>query len=144
MYVSTRNKGHDSQLNVSPYRGRRKVARVLPDNGAKANAENIWGETPLHLVSRGEYNSTGDGVGIAKLLLEHGANVRTQNKDHITPLHYTFHYRRHKVARVLLDFAARSYTKNDGGPTPSQLGLEGEYYSQQHSLGVTHFHQSTS
>jgi ankyrin repeat protein len=53
---------------------------VLCDHGANANTENDLGETPLHMVSRGKYDSQGQGVSTARLLLERGVDVNARDK----------------------------------------------------------------
>ncbi len=142
VYVNARNMDHESPLHLASYTGRREVARVLLEHGAKANAENICAETPLHIVSGARCDTEGDYFGVAKLLLKHGANVRARNKDHETPLALAFHTDNpgHEITRMLLDYAARSYVNNDRGETPSQLGLEGEYYSKNIVSVIHTFH----
>jgi ankyrin repeat protein len=77
---------------------------MLLDYGAKADAENDQGETPLHLVSRGKYDSQEDGVSIVRLLLERGVDVNARKKNKATPLHSVAFRGRIKVAEVLLFF----------------------------------------
>jgi ankyrin repeat protein len=60
-----------------PY-GRLEIARVLLDHGAKASLENDRAQTPLHFVSQGNYWFQDDGPGVAKLLLERGADMHAQ------------------------------------------------------------------
>ncbi|KAN0130577.1 hypothetical protein V8E53_011663 [Lactarius tabidus] len=67
-------------LHSACYSGRLEMVREALDHGAESNAENIRGETPLHLVSRGQYESRGSGVGVLQLLLGRGANVNAQDK----------------------------------------------------------------
>ncbi len=61
------------------------MACVLLDHGAKANAMNNRGETPLHQVSQGEYESQADGVRVAQLLLDCGVHMNVQDKNRVTP-----------------------------------------------------------
>jgi ankyrin repeat protein len=86
--------------------GRLEMARELLDNGVNANVENIRGETPLHLVSRGQYDTQDRGVGVVQLLLERGANVDAQDKSHITPLHLASYYGKLEIVRLLLHHGA--------------------------------------
>jgi ankyrin repeat protein len=66
--------------------------------------ESDLGETPLHLVSRGEYDSQERGVHIAQLLLEHGADINPKEKDLTTPLHLARSFGRLEIAGVLLNY----------------------------------------
>ena len=47
---------------------------------------NPQGETALHVVSRGRYDSQ-DGARVAQLLLEHGVDVNAIDKVYDSPLH---------------------------------------------------------
>jgi ankyrin repeat protein len=47
-------------------------------------AQNKDGETPLHLASLSGH------VEVARMLIEHGADVAAQNKDLETPLHLAY------------------------------------------------------
>jgi ankyrin repeat protein len=62
------------------------------------------GDTPLHDVSQGEYDSEDAGVGVARLLLEHGADVNAKNKSGKTPLNLAS--QRPKVAQLLAEHLA--------------------------------------
>ena len=101
------------------------MARELLNNGANANVENIQGETPLHLVSRGQYSTQERGVSVVQLLIERGSNVDTQDKSHLTPLHLASYYGKLEIVRVLLHHGARVYTKGNLGQTSLHLALDG-------------------
>ena len=120
-----------TRLHWACYFGRLEIARELLDNGANANVENIRGETPLHLVSRGQY----DSVGVVQLLLERGANVDAQDKTHITPLHLASYYGKLEIVRVLLDHGAKVNAESELGQTPLRFVLEGNR-SCRDGLGV--------
>ena len=100
------------------------MARELLDHGENPNTENIRGETPLHLVSRGQ-NSHEGVVDVLRLLLERGANVNAQDMLDMTPLHLASYYGRLEIVRALLHQGARVDVKDDRGQTPLHLVLEG-------------------
>jgi ankyrin repeat protein len=84
----------------------------------------------LHLVSRGEYNSPDDGVRVAELLVERGADVNAQDKVGWTPLHSASNNGMHGIAQVLLRHSAKVNVENYLGETPLHLVQEGKYDSQ--------------
>ncbi|KAN0142110.1 hypothetical protein V8E53_000572 [Lactarius tabidus] len=77
------------------------------------------------LVSQGNYWFQDDGLGVAKLLLERGADMHAQDEDDATPLHLACYRGRFDVARVLLGYEAKARTENDedGAPSPSQVSI---------------------
>ena len=70
---------NETPLPLASYFGTVKMVPVLLNAGVNANAENTQGQTPLHLVSQYPYHSRADGVGVAQLLLEHGADARQKD-----------------------------------------------------------------
>ena len=56
------------------------AAEILIDNGAKVDARNVYGDTPLHLAA-GENH-----MAVAELLINRGARVNVRNKLGATPL----------------------------------------------------------
>ena len=113
------------------------MVQVLLEYEADVNARSTLGETPLHFAY---HYSTRPNVGpsmpkIARLLLEHGANVNalmhyhsTSLLDHrSTALHFAARDGMVEVVRVLLEHGADVGVKNDDGKTAFQLarGEEG-------------------
>ena len=120
-YAYAQNTDLINHLHWSCYFGRLEMARELLDHGENPNAENIRGETPLHLVSRGQNSQE----GVVQLLLERGANINTQDMCDMTPLHLASYYGRLEIVRVLLRHGARIDVKDNRGQTPLHLVLEG-------------------
>jgi ankyrin repeat protein len=57
-------------------------------------------------VSYGKYRSQQDGVRVAQLLLDRGADVNTRRKDHQTPLHVASYFGNVEIVRLLLEHGA--------------------------------------
>lgn len=124
------NIDHFGPLHTASYFGMLEIVRLLLDHGANADAKNRQGKNSLDLVSRGKYGSEEDGVRIAQLLLERGADVNAPDKDHWTPLHSASYFGRPEILRVFLDHGATANVENDDGETPLNLVSRGEYPSQ--------------
>ncbi|KAH9016187.1 ankyrin repeat-containing domain protein [Lactarius pseudohatsudake] len=60
-------------------------------------------------------------VRLAWRLLERGADVNAQTKDHETPLHLASRLRLHEMARFLLKHGADVNAKNCEGKSPLEL-----------------------
>ena len=133
--VNVLDKVHDSPIHSASYYGKLEITRVLLDHGAKANAENDRGETPLHQVSQGEYESQVDGVRIAQLLLDRGVDVNAQDKNGATPLHLASWCGKLEVARLLLERAALQISSVR---TLLHVGVEGEYDPKNIIVVITH------
>jgi ankyrin repeat protein len=115
----------NTDLHSACYFGKLEMAREALYRGARSNAENIRGETPLHLVSRGQYESQGGGVGIVQLLIGHGANVDARDKGRMTPLHSACYYGKLQIVRALLSHGASVNMMGVLGQTALHLVLEG-------------------
>jgi ankyrin repeat protein len=108
-------------LHLASYLGRVQMVLVLLNAGANTRAKDVQGRTPLHQVSQGLYYSQGDGVGVARLLLEHGADINVQDKKLATPSDLASRYRRKKIASLFLHYAN---AKIDQGLIRDQIGLD--------------------
>ena len=101
------------------------------------NARDAEGNTPLHCVSEGD-DLGGDNIArsdIARLLLEHGANVNAQENTHSTPLHLAAQYGRVEVLHVLLEHVAIPGTVDDESKSAFH-----EYVNVQDEDGNTPLH----
>ena len=73
--------------------------------------------TPLHLASKcGK-------MEVARMLLNHGADVTAQNKDGETPLHLASQEGQEEVARMLIEHGANVAAQDKGGWNPLHLVL---------------------
>ena len=94
------------------------------------------GEKPLHQVSYGEYRSEEDGVRVAQLLLERGADVNTRRKDCWTPLHMASRFGKFDIAKILIDHSAEVDAVDDFGKTPLHDLSQGIYESQEDGVRI--------
>ena len=120
----------ETPLHFACFRGKPEIARLLLDHGAQVNARNYQGEIPLHLVSRGEYNSPDDGIRIAELLLERGTDMNDQDVFEWTPLHSASNNGRHEIIQFLLCHGAKVNLENCLGETLLHLIQQGRSDSQ--------------
>jgi ankyrin repeat protein len=135
--VHAKDNDNDTPLHSAALSGTLEIARVLLDQGANPSVENDLGSTPLHEVSQGTYNSQEHGVGIVRLLLEHGADVNAREKNLFTPLHSAAFKGRLEIAQLLLDHGANAKAENDDRETALHVVSRGEYDSQDHGVGTS-------
>ena len=93
-----------------------KVALILLDHGADANAEDIHGWTPLHLLSASQIRDD-EALDLVRPLLEHGAESNKRNNDGQTPLQLAMMAGQFQLARILLDHGADVSTEDEHGRT---------------------------
>jgi ankyrin repeat protein len=134
--VNARRKDSWTSLHWAAFKGRVEVARVLLDHGANATLETANGETALHIVSRGEYDSEEHGIGIARLLLGRGLDVNAREKNGRTSLHYAAFKGRVEVAQFLLDHGANATLETDEGESALHMVSRGEYDSQEQGVST--------
>jgi cytohesin len=123
-------------LHLAAYFGQVTVAEELLEHVAKVNVTDIWGHTPLHQVTlgMGNYNYRSSSmkpwqmkehprrvIGLAKCLLESGADVNVQNEEHEIPLHIASCLRLHEMVQLLLEHSADVSVMNSEGKTLLQL-----------------------
>ena len=127
MDPNVQQKDWETPLHFACFQGKPEIARLLLDHGAQVNAKNYQGEIPLHLVSRGEYDSPDEGVRVAKLLLEHGTDMNARDEFGWTPLHSASYNGRHEISQFLLLRGAKVKLENCLGETALHLVREGRY-----------------
>jgi hypothetical protein len=108
-----------NSLHAAAFSGNYEVVKVLIEyDPAYVNAMNRIGLTPLLRASRSPYSKGGD---VLRLLLEHGADIHSQNHIGWTPLHVASFYGALEVVRLLLEHGADVGAKDKKGKTALQV-----------------------
>lgn len=131
--VHARDKNNATPLHLASYYRKAAIAQVLLDGDAAPDAKGNQGRTPLHSVAeRNQYvDAKEDGIRVARLLLERGADVNSPDEDNRTPLHLASYYGTVEIARVLLDSGAATDSYGNRGRSPLHAVAEGEdHYSR--------------
>ncbi len=66
--------------------GKVETVRALLDRGVEINAQNLYGDTPLHIAARGDASGTPNS-DLLKALLDGGANANLANARGDLPIH---------------------------------------------------------
>ena len=104
--VNSRRNDRRTPLHIASYLGKFGIVQILIGQSAEVDAVDDCGKTPLHDLSRGRYESEEDGVRIALLLLDHGADVNAKSRTGDTPLTFASRSERPKLAELFLEHAA--------------------------------------
>ena len=133
--VNVQDKEHRTPLHISAARGLLENTQLLLYCGAKADAENVYGHTALHLASRtNEYNDE-NRANVVRLLLKIGTDVNVQDKHQKTPLHFASSCGNFEVTLALLDHGANVNARDANGLTPLHRVSPGSVpYHDPHSL----------
>jgi ankyrin repeat protein len=107
---------HQTPLYFAAFYGRPQIARLLLDQGAKANIKNAHGQTLLHQASQSKYLC--ESPNVLQLLLELGLDVNARDKRQETPLHFACSCGNFETAQVLLNHGAKLNALNADGHTP--------------------------
>jgi ankyrin repeat protein len=135
--VNERDKDNATPLHLASYYKNHEIVRVLLDHGADTTMENDRGESPLQLIIRGNVNAQGDGIDVTRLLLlAHSADAYARANYHISSSDLGCCLGK-EIQQVLLSDVDGCKAKRCPDHT-SQLQVEGESYSQVHSLCVSH------
>ena len=128
--VDDKDKDNATPLHLASYNKKLKIVRALLDHGANTDAEKDRGETPLQLaLTRSGYHDAQDGIGVARLLLEHGAEAYGRDKYDISMSDLTRCFGNEKIGHVLLVDGEKIEPEDNRDQTAFWLWIEGEYYS---------------
>jgi ankyrin repeat protein len=105
---------HKRPLHWAAQRGHKTIAAMFIDAGAKVNAKDKDGCTPLHLTCglSPSHESPDPQLEIAKHLIEHGAGVNPTNNKGITPLSWAVRNDRRELVELLLSRNAAVTTRD--------------------------------
>ena len=113
-------------LHSAAFYGHLKMVQVLLGIKADINARNVKGWTPLYQLSEnpGYSDSLQSPANVARVLLEHGADVNACSDNRCTPLHIAVRRKRVELVRVLLEHGASVDAKDGRGETPFQVASD--------------------
>ena len=134
---------NNTPLHSAAFYGDVEMVQVLLKYEADVNAQDFAGLTPLYYALEGFYFGATTNIAlslskVARLLLEHGADVNTRNNHHDIPLHFAAKFGRVEVVRVLLEHVANLGMEDDDGKTAIQA--VSEYVNARNSDGQTPLH----
>ncbi|XP_055544901.1 transient receptor potential channel pyrexia [Wyeomyia smithii] len=105
-----------SPLHYAVQRNSRKCVELLLTNGANPNTPQVYTQTPLHVAASNGF------VDIMKLLLDHGADARSQyGKKKITALHLASSENYLECVELLITAGADIDARNQDQQTPLHL-----------------------
>jgi ankyrin repeat protein len=124
--ANSRDEYNNTPLHLAIRRNRFKLAEILLETGADADAENINGQTPSHRLSESDIMNEGDILNLVLPLLRHGAGANSRDKDNNTPLHLAIRRNRFKLAEILLEHGADAKAENREIQTPLHILSESD------------------
>ena len=112
---------HGTPLHYAVFCGLYDIVKVLiAEHPQDVNSRSFVGkETPLHLTSQWGY------VDLARLLIEHSADVAAQDEDGTTPLYGASSWGRVDLARLLIEHGADVAAQSNNGTTPLHQASSG-------------------
>ena len=107
-------------LGLACYFGQLEVARFLVLKGADVNlsSNNGFHVFPIHSAAAGNYTD------IARMLIEHGAQVNVRQQAGATPLHSAAQNGNLELLILLLENGAQTDIRMEGGKLPADLAKE--------------------
>lgn len=85
----------ETPLFIAVKRNKKNIVKLLLENGADVNSENIYGLTPLY------YAISDNNVEIVELLVKSGANINIEDFSGRSPLYYASLKDNQKIIELL-------------------------------------------
>ena len=131
--VNRKGCAYETPLNLAIRWNHTKLVRILLEHGADPNAENLYGQTSLHILSESDIKDEkdeADFLTLALLLSGHGAVVNGRDQNNQTPLHLAILRNRFELAGILLEHGADTDAENNHGKTPLRTLMENWSYDK--------------
>lgn len=111
-------------LGLAAFFGHMETAALLLRNGADPDlaADNAMQVRPIHSAVANANEQT--AYAMAKLLLDHGAEVNVAQHGGWTPLHQAAAHGQNEVVRLLLEFGANPHAASEEGKTPLDMARQ--------------------
>ena len=127
--VNARDKSHNTPLHLAASLQELNLVRLFLDHDATVKAKDNLGRTPLlRVLTDRPYSYHRDRFDVAKLLVEHGADVNARDEDQETPLHWASHLPALDLAQMLVDHGANVNARDNRGRTPLHRVPESRYH----------------
>ena len=133
--VNEKDKDDATPLHLASYYKRLDIVQVLLDRGADIDIMNGQGKTALQIAIVGNNHTHGNGVGVARLLLAHGAEAYARDKYPISTSDLACCFSREKIRQVLLG-NADIYKSESDWDEAFQLWIEGKFYYREHTFYI--------
>lgn len=111
---------NNSRANALHYADNGDIAGMLVAAGAPIDAQNEFGETPLHTACNSHFLSPGI-LNVVKILISKGANCNIKNNEGQTPLHIAVRQENVELIKILLSGGADPAIKDANELTPMDL-----------------------
>jgi ankyrin repeat protein len=135
--VNEKDNDDATPLHLASYHKRLGIVRVLLEYGANIDMENNQNRTPLQIAIAGNGLVKGDGVGVARLLVAHGAEAYAQAKYHVSTSDLTCYCGKEKIGQVLLG-NGDPHKPESSWDEAFRLWMEGKSYSREHLVQVSY------
>lgn len=134
--INAMNKNKQTALHIAAGKGYPTITKYLLAHGAKVDARDSFSQTPLILAASGGMDDAvykvlkkqypglqapqneHQYVDVVKQLLDHGADVNTENIDKTTPVIQAVTGNRLLITKCLVEHRANVNVKNDGNVSP--------------------------